>query len=243
MHVLNNLSTKKQLLYLLFFSIAMGFMEAAVVIYLRRIYYPEGFDFPMQFIDANIAIVEILREAATLIMLVTIGILSGRSRIERFGYFLFCFAIWDISYYLFLYVFLDWPDSLLTWDVLFLIPTTWTGPVLGPLINATTMVVLALIILRNTQVHLKANFTVPEWILLISGSLIIIASYMEDYLRFMLSEFSIREILLMANAEQQIQRAASYIPVSYSWWKFILGEVFFLFAMVTYYRRNKKPRM
>lgn len=241
MGIPKDLSTKKRLFYLLLFSTAMGFMEAAVVIYLRRIYYPEGFDFPMHSIDANIAIVEILREAATLIMLVTIGILSGRTRIEKFGYFLFCFAIWDISYYLFLYVFLGWPASLFTWDVLFLIPTTWTGPVLGPLINATTMTVLALIIIRNTQHHLKANLSVPEWILLISGSLIIIASYMEDYLRFMLSGFSLREILLLANAEQQIQRAAKYIPVSYSWWKFILGELFFLFAIVNYYRRNKKP--
>ena len=214
-------------------------MEAAVVIYLRRIYYPQGFDFPLQSIDTNIAIVEILREAATLVMLVTIGILSGRTRIERFGYFLFCFAIWDICYYLFLYVFLGWPGSLLTWDVLFLIPTTWTGPVLGPLINATSMIVLALIILRNTHHQVKANFTVPEWILLISGSLIIIASYMEDYLRFMLSAFSLRDILLLANTEQQIQRAASYIPVSYSWWKLILGELLFLIAMANYYRRKK----
>ena len=36
------------------FAIAMGFLEAVIVIYLRKIYYPLGFNFPLKgFISRN----------------------------------------------------------------------------------------------------------------------------------------------------------------------------------------------
>src|SRR4051812_35113448 len=89
-------------LLLILFSIAMGFMESAVVIYLRKIYYAEGFHLPLKAIDLNIALVELCREAATLIMLVTIALIAGKNGIQRFSYFLICFGIWDIFYYVFL---------------------------------------------------------------------------------------------------------------------------------------------
>lgn len=219
----------------------MGFMEAAVVIYLRKIYYPIGFDFPLQFLDANIAIVEILREAATLIMLISIGILTGRTRIERFAHFLFCFAVWDIIYYLILFIFLGWPPSLLTWDVLFLIPTTWTGPVLGPIINSVTMIVLALVISLSYGNINRVSLSRREWFLLIGGSLIVIASYMEDYFRFMLQNFSLGDLLLSVDSKKQIQLATQYTPVAFSWWKFILGEGLILSGIFMFYRRIKKP--
>src|SRR5690348_14185303 len=111
-----------KLIWLSLFAIAMGFMESAVVIYLRKILYPGGFQFPLMPISNDLAMVEIFREAATMIMLVGIGILAGRSVKEKFAIFIFCFAVWDIFYYVFLKIFLDWPQSLMTWDILFLIP-------------------------------------------------------------------------------------------------------------------------
>ena len=92
----------KVLIWLTLFSIAMGFMETAIVVYLRELYYPKGFQFPLTVIPSNIALVEFLREAATLIMLIGIGIVAGKNKPQRFAFFIYCFAIWDIFYYVFL---------------------------------------------------------------------------------------------------------------------------------------------
>ena len=86
----------------LLFSIAMGFLESAVVIYLRKIYYPNGFSLPLVAIDKDILLTELLREAATIIMLLTVGIIAGKTKVSRFAYFIFCFGVWDIFYYVFL---------------------------------------------------------------------------------------------------------------------------------------------
>src|SRR5271167_2605871 len=97
--------------WLTLFSIAMGFMETAVVIYLRKVYYPRGFQFPLVPIEPSIALTEFLREAATIIMLLGIGILTGKTRAQKFAFFIYCFAVWDIFYYVFLKIFLNWPES------------------------------------------------------------------------------------------------------------------------------------
>ena len=121
----------------------MGFLEAAVVVYLREILYPGGFSFPLSPVPASLALTEIFREVATLVMLVSIGILAGRKFSTGFAWFIYSFAIWDIFYYIFLKAVLGWPESLMTWDVLFLIPTTWTGPVLTPVLVSLTMILFA----------------------------------------------------------------------------------------------------
>src|SRR6201998_1661345 len=110
------------MIWLTAFSIAMGFLETAVVIYLRKLYYPHGFQFPLVPIDNDIAMVEFLREAATIIMLLGIGIIAGKNTSQKFGIFIYCFAVWDIFYYVFLKLLLGWPESLFTWDILFIIP-------------------------------------------------------------------------------------------------------------------------
>ncbi len=40
-------NTLKTILWVTFFSIAFGMVEAAVVIYMRALYFPEGFQFPI----------------------------------------------------------------------------------------------------------------------------------------------------------------------------------------------------
>jgi hypothetical protein len=100
----------------------MGFLEAIVVVYLRQLYFPEGFDFPLNPIPPKILAIEWLREITTLVMLVSIGIIAGKNFLQRFSYFLYCFAVWDIFYYVALKLLLNWPPSLLTWDLLFLFP-------------------------------------------------------------------------------------------------------------------------
>ena len=119
------LNSGKILFWVAIFSIAMGYLESAVVIYIREIYYPEGFSFPLKVLDNHILVTELLREAATLIMLIGIGVVAGKTPIERFGLFIYSFGWWDIFYYIFLKALVGWPESLLTWDILFMVPTTW----------------------------------------------------------------------------------------------------------------------
>ncbi|MDQ3016493.1 MAG: hypothetical protein M3R25_07230 [Bacteroidota bacterium] len=119
----------KLIIYVIVFAIAMGFMESAIVIYLRELFYPEGFRFPLIPIPHRLAVVEILREAVTVIMLICVGYFAGRNKVQRFAFFGLAFAIWDLFYYIFLYAFLGWPESIFTCDILFLIPVPWVGPV------------------------------------------------------------------------------------------------------------------
>ncbi len=228
----------KTIYILVLFSIAMGFMESAVVVYLREIYYPAGFSFPLQPIDGSIAMTEVLREAATLIMLITAGILAGRTPAERFGFFIMAFGIWDIFYYVFLYLLLGWPESLLTWDILFLIPTTWVGPVLGPVVNSLSMIVLALMITRFTSCGTRVFIAGREWILLISGSLVVIISYVEDYITYMLGKFTFWEIFHPGRVDELMEYALDYIPVDFSWWIFMVGQLLITAGILLFYRRN-----
>src|SRR5262245_6234060 len=102
-------SIRRTIICLTAFSVAMGYLEAAVVIYLRRLYYPHGFDFPLVPITPDIGLIEFLREAATIIMLLGIAVIGGRNLAQRFALFIYSFAVWDIFYYVFLKIFDHWP--------------------------------------------------------------------------------------------------------------------------------------
>ncbi|MEZ5195462.1 MAG: hypothetical protein R2764_03415 [Bacteroidales bacterium] len=230
--------TAQRIILLAIFSIAMGFLESAVVVYLRKIYYKDGFQFPLQPIDQLIGKTEILREACTLIMLVILGMMNGRTKTEKFGFFLFCFAIWDIFYYVFLKILLGWPESLLTWDVLFLIPVTWVGPVFGPIINSLTMIILALFISYFTDKSKQTRIILKEWVILILGSLIIIISYTSDYVTFIRRELTLQEIITFS--EKVHQKAAAYIPENFCWPIFLTGELILLSGIWVFYYRNYK---
>ena len=169
-------SLTKTLIWITLFAIAMGFMESAVVIYLRELYYKNGFEFPLKGIPASIARVEFFREVATIIMLVGAGIIAGKSKLQRFAYFALAFAIWDIFYYVFLYVCLGWPQSLSTWDILFLIPTPWVGPVWAPCLLSLLMIVGSVFIIIQTEKNKHYKIYAGLWWLLITGTLICIFS-------------------------------------------------------------------
>lgn len=84
---------RKKIIVLTLFAITMGFIEAAVVIYLRELYYPHGFNFPISPMPSSIIITEIGRELATLGMLMCVGYLSASTYIMRFASFIYAFAI------------------------------------------------------------------------------------------------------------------------------------------------------
>ena len=219
------------------FAIAMGFLESAVVVYLREILYPDGFDFPLSTMPSSLALTELLREAATLVMLVSIGIIAGRSFSTGFAWFIYSFAIWDIFYYVFLWLLLGWPQSLMTWDILFLIPTTWTGPVLAPVVLSLTMILLALLILLKAERDEPSRLPGKVWAGLILGSLILIFGFIFDYSRHMLTYFSLGEMMQLNNAEV-LKVATAYIPGRFPWLIFAAGELVLLASIAWYWLKH-----
>jgi hypothetical protein len=131
----------KRWLVVVMYAAAMAWVESAVVYYLRtmlnRIEPYQAEPLP---IIGGLGTAELVREAATLVMLLMVGVLAGRNWRSRLGYSAIAFGTWDIFYYVFLKVLCDWPNSLLDWDVLFLLPLPWWGPVLAPVSIALLMI-------------------------------------------------------------------------------------------------------
>lgn len=210
------------------FAVAMGYLESAVVVYLREIYYPEGFAFPLKMMTENVIITEVFREFATLVMLAGIGYIAGRSWLERFGMFMLAFGTWDIFYYVFLYLLAGWPASLFTWDILFLLPTTWVGPVLAPVINALSMVILGVLIWYFKSRNSLQPLRIKEWTFLIIGSLVVIWSYIEDYVSYLSREFPVKDIFFPSRSGDLIAYALKYVPDGFNWWIFGAGQLLIL---------------
>jgi hypothetical protein len=135
------MNTGKRWWIVILLAAAMAWAEAAAVYYLRlqidRVIPYQSDPLP-NFI--GLGWVELIREAATLMMLWAVGWLAGGTTRSRWAYGLTAFGAWDIFYYLFLIPISGWPQSLLDWDILFLIPLPWWGPVLAPVMIAALMV-------------------------------------------------------------------------------------------------------
>jgi len=147
---------KLKLLGLFLFAAAMGYMESAVVVYLRALYYPAGFHIitqeSLKAVPLKILLIEAGREFATIVMLTSLSMLAERKNIlKRIAYFLFAFSIWDIFYYVWLRILIGWPETLFTNDVLFLIPRPWLAPVLVPIVISISLIVISLILLSSKK--------------------------------------------------------------------------------------------
>lgn len=173
-----NVSLHRKLIWGGIFAITMGYFEAALVEYLRELYYPEGFSFPLADFPPRLLLIELGREVASVLMLVSVGVLLGSSFIDRFAGFAYCFGLWDISYYLFLKIFENWPPSLATMDVLFLIPSVWIGPVWAPIGVSIALIWASYIIWRRLARGKSLRPTTVEWTLEILSGLIIIISFL-----------------------------------------------------------------
>lgn len=216
----------KIIIWLAIFSIAMGYLETAVVVYLRKLCFPDGFRLPIHPLGLNLAATELFREAATIIMLIGAGILSGRNSLERFAGFLFCFGIWDIFYYVFLKVLLNWPATFMEWDLLFLIPAPWFAPVLAPCIVSSIMILLGTIVIRFSDSHPAPRFKGYEWLLFISGVVIIIISFTEDAIR-----------LAYQGVINYTAQAIAVRPGQYDWLTFFIGVSMVVLCIISFTRR------
>jgi hypothetical protein len=116
----------------------MAWLEAAVVVYLRRLYYPDDplTLFPMRIWRPSDLVVEIGREAATMVMILAVALLAAPGRTRRIAAFLYVFGVWDLCYYLWLKLALGWPVTWADWDILFLIPWAWLAPWFTPAVAA-----------------------------------------------------------------------------------------------------------
>jgi hypothetical protein len=166
---------RRRYLWLWVFGLALGWFEAAVVIDLRALYYPQGFRFPLVLITGRLAWVEIAREAASLALLVAGAWLAAHRFLDRFAAFLILFGVWDLAYYADLKLVLGWPESLSTWDVLFLIPVIWTGPVWAPFLISATLVSIGSY-LYLTPSHPRP-YRARDWAIEVIAGLLVVLSF------------------------------------------------------------------
>ncbi len=170
---------REKIAFLVIFAAAMAFVEAAVVIYLWDL-LGGGPIFPMKYLSAKHLAVEIGREGATVVMLLCVASLPFRGGARRLGAFLLAFAVWDIFYYLWLRVTIGWPAGITDWDVLFLIPLPWVGPVWSVLLICVGMIAFSVFFLHAPE---DAPFSpgLSGWTTGVAGSLAVIATYILEW--------------------------------------------------------------
>jgi hypothetical protein len=226
----------KKIIMLSIFAIAMAFLEAVIVIYLRILYYPAGFVFPLNpFVDSSILQIEWLREFFTIVMLASVAIIAGKNFHQRFAYFLYSFAIWDIFYYVWLKLTLNWPASFLTWDLLFLIPIPWDGPVLAPLIVSFTMIIVAFSLLHFPEKSMELR----EWLLMILGAFMILITFIWNYSKLIIQNNFTSGFFNLAENQDFQKLVSEFLPSYFNWPLFIIAEAVILVSIALYLKRNK----
>jgi hypothetical protein len=163
------------------FAVAMAWVESAVVFYLRsmmdRLEPHQPDPLPVM---SGFASVELPRELATMVMLFTVGWLAGRTWRVRLGYAAVAFGVWDIFYYIFLRIICGWPHSLLDWDVLFLLPLPWWGPVLAPILISLLLILWGTSASRLGCVPSAARADGRVWVLNFTGVALALYAFMAD---------------------------------------------------------------
>jgi hypothetical protein len=211
---------KRTVLALLLFGTAFGYLEAAVVTYLRALHEPARQRFypgrppadlfPLLTLDQVRAAapgqmqtlaIEIGREAATIVMLAAVALAVARTTGDWAAAFVITFGTWDITFYVFLKVLLGWPASVLTWDILFLLPVPWVGPVLAPVLVSAVMIAAGVWHLRAQAQGQPIRIGGAQWSGVMAGAAIIVISFAMDYRNIM----------------------AGGVPRQFNWWVFATG--------------------
>ena len=173
----------RKLKWVAVYAVAMAYVEAAAVVYLRRIGGIGDLLRDVAPYDPLIAAIELGREGATLVMILAVGFAAGRSRQARLGFACFAFGAWDIVYYVWLRVMLRWPGSLLAPDILFLIPLPWWGPVLAPVLVALLSILGGAIAVIHDDRGRPMRLAAAGWAALLAGMVAVLYAFMADALR------------------------------------------------------------
>jgi len=173
------------------FGVAMGYLEAAVVVYLRSAieagtvvpaYDPATF--------GSFEAIEIARELATIVMISAVGWLAGRTRLERLAWAAVVFGAWDIVYYLGLRLAIGWPPSLETWDVLLLVPGPWVSPVWAPIVVSAALVTSGLAAARRARAGRQIVVGPVQTIAALAGGGLVVLSFLVDTDRVLAGDLS-----------------------------------------------------
>jgi hypothetical protein len=199
--------SRRTWLLVVVFAIGMAWFESACVYYLRVLFdrldpYQAN---PLPF-RGVMARVELVREAATLLMLFTVGALAGKTWRTRLAYATIAFGIWDIFYYVFLNVIYGWPASLFAWDLLFLLPLPWWGPVLAPMCIAVLMIVWGTLVSQSAADDPATSVTSTAWRLGWLGVSLALYVFMADAIRAVPQGFDV---------------VTNVLPQAFNWWGFI----------------------
>jgi len=165
------------------YAVAMAWVESAVVFYLRSLMHRLEPHQPDPFpIIRGFGWVELVREFSTLVMLFAVGIFAGRTWRARLGYFAIGFGVWDIFYYVFLKIICGWPHSFLDWDILFLVPLPWWGPVLAPVLIALLLICWGTLASQSEPKPAPTRSNRRVWVLSVTGIALALYTFMADTL-------------------------------------------------------------
>ena len=192
------------------FAAAMAYVEAAAVVYLREAYGIEDIlrDLPRE--ADRLTAIELGREASTLVMLACVGAIAGTRLQDRCGYFVLAFGAWDIAYYGWLVLFEGWPTSLLDWDILFLLPLPWWGPVLAPTAIAAMMCVGGAAAVISAERGIAWRITRTNVAVAAAGITVVLYTFMADAIAAMPDG---------ADAVNEVR------PSDFQWALFLLGFI------------------
>jgi hypothetical protein len=232
----NQLNARINWTWVVIFSIAFAWVESSVVVYLREIYFDGGFSFPLTIkweggkhvVDPLVRI-EFVREIATIIIFIAVAWITGKNKFQKFCFFMIAFGMWDIFYYIWLFVMVGWPESLMTWDLLFYVPLPWVGPVITPILIAITMVVAGSLIIYFDEKGYEIRWRWYDMGIELICALIMIIAFCWDW----------KNILQIPG---EIKRSG--FPNPFAWWLYLPGYLFSITYFVLRLRQSiaaKRP--
>jgi uncharacterized membrane protein YhaH (DUF805 family) len=196
-------------LWVVIYALGMAWVESATVFYLRSMigrvdpYQPD----PLPLVG-GFASVELMREFATLVMLCAVGFLAGKNWRTRIGYAVIAFGIWDIFYYAFLKIICGWPHSLFDWDVLFLLPLPWWGPVIAPMLISLLMICWGTLTTQFEPAGASRKSGFLIWLLCFAGIAVALYVFMAD---------------AIAASKHGVDAIRATLPKHFKWHLFLVG--------------------
>lgn len=207
----------RKLFWLSLFAVAMAYLEAAVVVYLRELYHPDNIRqiFPPRLTsDFNLA-VELGREAATIVMMLSVALLTVRRNKTRvFAAFVFQFGVWDLFYYLWLKVTIGWPVSWTEWDILFLIPWIWLGPWICPVLIAVLFLIWGGLVVASPREIILSRINLLFFMV---GAILALAAFLQPAIPVFIQE--------------GVEGFSFYLPGRFWWGLFIPGFILMIVGL------------
>jgi hypothetical protein len=217
------METRSRFANISIFAVAMAWVEAAVVLDLRVLvdrlqpYQPD----PLPHFG-GLGGAEIVREAATLVMLLAAGALAGERGRTRLAYSAFAFGVWDIFYYIFLVLLTGWPASLMDWDILFLIPVPWWGPVMAPVGISLLLIAGGMLTILLDRRGRPACCSGWLWLPALAGAGMALSAFMAP----------------AVNAAGGLARTWEALPVRFDWPVFLGGYALMAVPVLAMARRS-----